>query len=863
MKKNQIQTKPQKISSSYLHNRFSQNGIYVLGAKEHNLKNINVFIPRNKITVITGLSGSGKSTLAFDTIYGEGQRRYLESVSHYARYFIDQMKRPEVDLIYGLSPSIAIHQKTISHNPRSTVGTTTEIYDYLRLFYSHLGEVFCPTHNVLLQSQTAEQILSDIEKSFLGEDIFIYSPIARGKKGEFMKEIDYALSLGFDQAQINGETKDLGQVHKLNKRKEHYIDILIDRLKYQKTDKKRLQEAIDRALLLSDGYLKVTSKKEVTKDYSLRFSCPKCDYNFLDRDSKIFSFNSPKGACLSCNGTGLSYFYGNFEEENLNAGEDPELLDACADCKGQRLKPSSLQVKIQGKSIAELSNLPTEEMEIFIKSLKWKGVQKEIAKKITEPILHQLSFFKQLSLSYLSLNRSLSTLSGGEAQRVRLVSQLSSPIIGVLYVLDEPSIGLHPKDHKKILEVLETIRRRGNTILMVEHDEESILCADKIIDLGPGAGILGGEVIAEGSLSEIKKNKKSLTGAYLSGRAKIPSYKSVYTGKEKCLELKGASHNNLKNIDVKIPLGLFVGVSGVSGSGKSSLVNATIYPRLFNHIYQSDKPEGPCKLVKGLDFIERVIQINQKPIGRSSRSNPATYVGVLPMIRALFSQLPESRMRSYNPGYFSFNVKNGGRCEHCMGLGSIKLEMKFLADVFSPCEYCKSQRYHSETLQILYRDKNIYDILNMSISEAVVFFKNHSIIHHRLKFLEDVGLGYLTLGQSSTTLSGGEAQRVKLSRELSKKTKGHTFYTLDEPTTGLHFEDIKRLISVLKRLVEQGNTVLVIEHHLDVLKSCDYLIDLGPEGGKKGGFIAAQGSPKSLINNKKSQTAGYLKKYFE
>ena len=832
--------------------KFAKDGVYVFGARENNLKNINIFIPRNKITVITGLSGSGKSTLAFDTIYGEGQRRYLESLSIYARYFIDQMKKPEVDVIYGLSPSIAIHQKTISHNPRSTVGTATDIYDYLRLLYARLGEVFCPKHNVSLKSQTVEEIVFDIEKNFQDQALSILSPIARGKKGEFVKEVNYCLSLGFDRARINEKWMDLGKFHKLSKRKDHHIDILLDRLTISKKYQERIYESVKAALSLSDGYIKVEDGKGFEKSYSLKFSCPLCDYNFLDLEPKLFSFNSPAGACPSCNGTGLSY--AEYEEEEEDEDFDYKV---CQQCKGCRIREEALNVKIKDKNISEVSNLPSEDLYKFIKSLNFKSSKKIIAKKIIENLLFHLSFLNNLSLNYLSLNRSLATLSGGEAQRVRLVSQLSSPVIGVLYVLDEPSIGLHSKDHNRILKMLEIIRDRGNTVVIVEHDAESIRHADKIIDLGPGAGIHGGHLIAEGTLAEIKKNKKSLTGAYLSGKKTIPCYSSSYTQKENFLEIKKLNENNLKNIDIKIPLGRFVGISGVSGSGKSTLVNRIIYPVVSNHLNQSKKYEGLHGEVKGLNFIERVVQINQKPIGRTPRSNPVTYIGVFAMIRSLFSLLPESRIRAYSPNYFSFNVK-GGRCENCMGAGSIKLEMRFLANTYTICEVCNGKRYYPEILNITYRGKNISDVLNMTVSEAEEFFKNHKFIHHKLKFLKDVGLGYITLGQSSTTLSGGEAQRIKLSRELSKKTKGHTVYILDEPTTGLHFQDVEKLIGLLRQLVEQKNTVLIIEHHLDVLKSCDYLIDLGPDGGKKGGRIVAQGKPQQVAKNKKSHTGFYL-----
>jgi len=833
---------------------FPQDGISIIGAREHNLKNINIFIPRNQITVITGLSGSGKSTLAFDTLYGEGQRRYLESLSVYARYFIDQMKKPEVDLIYGLSPSIAIHQKTITHNPRSTVGTATDIYSYLRLLYSHVGEVFCPEHKIHLQSQTAEEIAANIMSDFQGQTVSILSPIARGKKGEFVKEINYCLSLGFDRARINGKWLNLGQFQKLSKRKDHSIDILLDQLTVHHKFQERIYKSVQSALSLSEGYIKIETNKGDSKNYSLYFSCPLCNYNFLDIEPRLFSFNNPLGACTACNGTGLSYI----EEDD----ETETITEACSTCKGRRLKDEVLNVKINNKDIAEVTSLSSQEMYSFVSSLKFKGVKKKIADKIIENILFHLVFLRHLNLDYLSLNRSLSSLSGGEAQRIRLVSQLSSPVIGVLYVLDEPSIGLHPKDHSCILEVLKQIRDRGNTIVMVEHDAESICYADKIIDLGPGAGVNGGHLIAEGTPEEIKKNKKSLTGNYLSGTIKIPCYPSRYTGQENVLQFNQLNKNNLKNIDVKIPLGCLVGVSGVSGSGKSTLVNQIIYPMLSNYLNDNSVKQTDCyKSIQGLDFVKRVVQINQKPIGKTPRSNPTTYVGMFSMIRSLFAQLPESRLRSYTPNYFSFNVK-GGRCEHCMGVGSIKLEMRFLANVYALCEVCHGKRYDSEILNITYKKKNIYDVLNMTITEAEQFFKNHKYIHHKLQFLKDVGLDYIKLGQSSTTLSGGEAQRIKLSRELSKTMKGHTVYILDEPTTGLHFQDVKRLIGILHQLVQQNNTVLVIEHHLDILKSCDYLIDLGPEGGDKGGSIVAQGTPHQIAKHKKSYTGNYLKNLF-
>ncbi|MBC6415200.1 MAG: excinuclease ABC subunit UvrA [Bdellovibrionales bacterium] len=834
-----------------LFSKKNQDGIHIFGAREHNLKNINIFIPRNKITVITGLSGSGKSSLAFDTIYGEGQRRYLESLSSYARYFIDQVKKPQVDFIQGLSPSIAIHQKTISSNPRSTVGTLTESYDFIRLLYSKLADIKCPIHKQTLKAQNPEEIAEDIFQSLNSSPLFILSPIARGKKGEFTKELETCLSLGFDRAKINGKWLDIGNVPKLKKRKEHYIDILIDQITKNNKDIQRILLAVERALNLSTSYVKISNQKGIEKFYSKEFSCPSCDYSFVDLEPKLFSFNSPKGACRECNGTGLAYY----DEEK---GQSDEL---CPSCKGMRLKPEALEAKINNLNIHQVCSFSIQELKIFIESLSYKGSKQKILQKIRQPLLERLSFLHDLNLSYLSLNRSLITLSGGEAQRVRLAGQLSSPVIGVTYVLDEPSIGLHSKDHGQILKAIQKIKNRGNTIIVVEHDEESISIADKIIDLGPGAGKKGGYLTAEGTVHDIKANKKSLTGAYLSQKKQIPLYQSRYKEQGIFLELTGLKENNLKNINVRIPLGYLIGISGVSGSGKSSLVTDTIYPLLFNKINQSNKPVGAYSTVKGLNFIDRVIQINQKPIGRTPRSNPATYIGVFQMIRNFFAHLPSSKVRGYSSGFFSFNIP-GGRCENCKGAGVINLEMRFLPNVFTTCEICHGKRYSPEILNITYKNKNIYDILNMNVDQALLFFKNHPSIYQRLNFLQKVGLGYITLGQSSLTLSGGEAQRIKLSKELSKKTNSKTFYILDEPTTGLHFQDVEKLLFILRQLSEQGHTVVVIEHHLDILKSCDYLIDLGYEGGDKGGFVISEDTPEKVSQNSKSATGKYLKKYF-
>ena len=831
-------------------------GIYVVGACEHNLKNITVFIPRNKLTVITGLSGSGKSSLAFDTIYAEGQRRYLESLSVYARYFIDQLEKPNVEEILGLSPVICIDQKTISHNPRSTVGTVTEMYDYLRLLYTKVGEVFCPEHQVPLQGRTLEGIVNEVMNLPEKETFLLLSPIVRGKKGEFQKELRQLLSLGFDKARIDGEWKDLHRIYRLVRKETHYIDLLVDRLPVEKKYEDRIRGSVEKALSMSGGYLKVIKPDEegYNEMYSLYYSCPYCGYASVEPEPALFSFNSAKGACPHCNGTGLSYY-----EEDME-----ESLEVCPVCEGNRLRKEALQVQIQGLNIAQAGSLSSYKLAEFLRSLKFQKSKKIIADKIIEPILIHIDFLKALGSDYLSFNRSVASLSGGEAQRIRLVSQLSSPLIGVLYILDEPSIGLHPRDHGKILSILKKIKDRGNTIIMVEHDEQSIRQADKVIDLGPGAGVHGGIVTAEGTVSQIEKNRNSLTGAYLSRKKSIPVLPSLHTANNPVLVLKGARQHNLKNIDVSIPLGCLVGVSGVSGSGKSSLIRDTLYPALLNYVNKEEKRPivGAYSDITGLDLVEKAIQIDQKPIGRTPRSVPATYTGVFQMIRILFSHLQGSKMKGYKPGYFSFNV-TGGRCEKCMGGGYIKMEMGFLPNVFILCDDCHGHRYREDILSIKYKDKNIFQILDMTVDQALEFFRNHLYIFQRLSFLQDVGLGYIKLGQSSTTLSGGEAQRIKLSRELAKNARGHILYILDEPTTGLHFHDIKKLVELLRKLVRKDRTVVVIEHNLDVLKSCDYLIDLGPEGGETGGYVVATGKPKEVAKNSKSYTGKYLKPFFK
>ena len=836
-------------------------GVYVFGARSHNLKNINVFIPRNKITVVTGLSGSGKSSLAFDTVYAESRRRYLESFSVYARHFIDQLEKPDVEDIFGLSPSISIDQKTISYNPRSTVGTVTEMYDFLRLLYAKTGEAFCPEHRLPLQGQSQDKI----EREIMSEkrSLWILSPVIRNGRGEFQKELRYLRSVGFDRVRIDGEWKDLHRIYRLTATSRHSLDLLVDRLSPEsEKHEKRVCEAIERALSMSGGYIKVMDPKTGRETmHSLHYACPVCGHAACRPSPSLFSFNSPIGACRRCHGTGLSFFV---EEET---DETPE---PCPACLGARLSKEALQVQIQGKNIAEAGDLDALRLEEFLRSLSFQKSKKLIADQITEPLLTSLDFLQTLGAGYLSLNRAVSTLSGGEAQRVRLISQLSSPLIGVLYVLDEPSIGLHPRDHGKILSVLRKIRDRGNTVVMVEHDEAGIRSADKVIDLGPGAGAAGGFVTAEGTVRQIEKNPDSLTGLWLSRKRSIPQVKSLYSGKNPKLKLRGASLYNLKNIDVSIPLGCLVGVSGVSGSGKSSLVRGTLFPALQRQEGASRavkkraarKPLFPfLKAADGLDLIDRAIQIDQKPIGRTPRSVPATYTGLFNMIRLLFSELPESRMRGRSPGDFSFNV-TGGRCETCQGGGSCKLEMGFLPNAFTVCNDCQGRRYREDILNIRYKGKNIYDVLNMTAGEAFEFFKNHSFIRGRLSFLKETGLEYIKLGQSSVTLSGGEAQRIKLSRELAKTVKGHILYILDEPTTGLHFEDVRKLIELLRKLALKGRTVLVIEHNTEVLKSCDYLIDLGPDGGERGGEVVFEGPPALAAKASSSQTGRFLKPYF-
>lgn len=869
-------------------------GISVRGAKEHNLKNVNVTIPRNKITVFTGLSGSGKSSLAFDTIYAEGQRRYVESLSAYARNFLEQLKKPEVDSVTGLSPAIAIDQKSAGTNPRSTVGTVTEIYDYLRLLYAKAGVPECPVHYVPVTSQTPQQILDDIWRRPLGSKFLILAPMAQGKKGEFLAEFQRWARKGFVKAKVDHVYVDLDKAKKLAKTKAHDIDLVVDQMVLKETLKHRLAESVNTALSMADGRLVIESLEGERMTYSLHSACPVCGFGYPELEPRYFSFNNPRGACPTCFGLGTLDLV---EEEIFSASEvggrklekvkwtykgrkvseedeedsQPMELGVCPDCRGSRLKKEVLHVRVGGGlisggaslglNIAEASALGLSELRDWLAQISWNRKEALVADKIVKQMLARLDYLIRVGTGYLSLNRTARTLSGGEAQRIRLATQVGSSLIGVLYVMDEPSIGLHPRDHHRLLTIIGELRDRGNTVLLVEHDEDTMRFADRVVDLGPRAGVLGGQILAEGTALDLEKNPQSLTGRYLSGELRIPTPKNRRKGQGRSLRLLGANGNNLKNIDLEIPLGTFTAVTGVSGSGKSTLIIDTLYRLLAQHFYKAETMASEFKKIEGLELVDKVIEINQNPIGRTPRSTPATYVGLFPLIRDLFANLPDAKLRGYEPGRFSFNVK-GGRCESCLGHGQIRMEMHFMSDVFVTCEACQGTRYNRETMNIKYKHKSVAEVLNMSVGEALDFFKNHSAIFRKLETLHRVGLDYMTLGQSSTTLSGGEAQRVKLSKELSKRGTGKTLYILDEPTTGLHFEDIKKLTELLQELTDQGNTLLVIEHNLEVIKCADWVIDLGPEGGKHGGEIVVAGTPEAVARESRSHTGRFLHELF-
>ncbi len=935
--------------------------ITIKGAREHNLKNLSLTLPREKLVVITGLSGSGKSSLAFDTIYAEGQRRYVESLSAYARQFLELMEKPDVDSIDGLSPAISIEQKTSSRNPRSTVGTVTEIYDYLRLLYARIGKVFCYGCGRQIASQTVQHIVDQVQAIPIGKKVMILSPVARNRKGEFKKEILDMKRKGFIRARINGEVRSLDEEIVLNKKFKHTLEIVVDRLVIKENMGKRLADSVETALNHGEGSLVVTilDNKEKPQEllFSEKFACSYCNISYPELEPRLFSFNNPQGACAQCDGLGIKmvidpelvvpdprlsirdgalkpwekrssiYFHQMLDTISshfkfklstpfqklskkirdvllFGSGDEPikyyfekdgrkqfytDTFDgvipdlkrryretdssstreeitrymrplSCQTCEGDRLRKEAVSVKIAGLNIVELTAFSIGQAYQYFQKLTLTRQEHNIARRIVKEIKERLGFLTNVGLEYLSLDRSSATLSGGESQRIRLATQIGSSLMGVLYVLDEPSIGLHQRDNDRLLNTLFRLRDLGNTVIVVEHDEATIRSADYVVDLGPGAGVHGGETIFAGSPKALLKCKDSLTGQYLSGKKKIPLPKTRRKGNGKILEIHGARENNLKEISVKIPLGCFVCVTGVSGSGKSTLTIGILYKALARHFWNSmDKP-GEFKKIQGLQWLDKVIDIDQSPIGRTPRSNPATYTGVFTLVRELFSQVPESRVRGYKPGRFSFNVK-GGRCEACQGDGVIKIEMHFLPDVFVTCEVCQGKRFNRETLEILYKGKNIADILNMTAEEAKEFFINIPSIKTKLQTITDVGLDYIRLGQQATTLSGGEAQRVKLSKELSKRSTGRTLYILDEPTTGLHFADIENLLRVLDKLVDSGNTVIIIEHNMDVIKTADHIIDLGPEGGDGGGQVLAEGPPEKVAKIKGSYTGKYLKEY--
>jgi excinuclease ABC subunit A len=841
--------------------------IVIKGAREHNLKNLDLAIPRDKLVVITGLSGSGKSSLAFDTIYAEGQRRYVESLSAYARQFLEQMDKPDVDSIEGLSPAISIEQKTTSRNPRSTVGTVTEIYDYLRLLFARIGRPHCPQCGNPITAQTVQQMVDALLTLPEGSKLSILAPIVRDRKGEYRKELQEARRSGFIRARIDGKLQDLADEIVLDKQKKHTIEIVVDRvaLKHDDPTMRRLADSLEIALKQAHGLVGVDLDGKKDLIYSEKLACVRCGLSYPELTPRLFSFNSPHGACPACDGLGHEppqgcplHADGEYEEEDYAA------LALCAACKGDRLKPESLSVLIDKKSIAAVTRLSIRAAAAFFERLTLTERETVIAHRILKEIRERLGFLVNVGLDYLTLDRAAATLSGGEGQRIRLATQIGSGLVGVLYILDEPSIGLHQRDNRRLLNTLTRLRDLGNTVIVVEHDAETMRHADYILDLGPGPGIHGGAIVAKGTPAEVMANNASLTGQYLRGDMTIAlPHRARQAGRY--LTLVGAREHNLKNITVRIPLGLLTCLTGVSGSGKSTMLFDVLHRSLRQLLY-GEKARGllkrpwisGCSDIKGIEHIDKIVNIDQSPIGRTPRSNPATYTGLFTHIRDLFANLPESRVRGYKPGRYSFNVK-GGRCEACQGDGLIKIEMHFLPDVYVTCEVCKGRRYNRETLEVRHKEKNIADILDMTVEEALAFFRHLPVIKAKLATLNDVGLGYIKLGQSATTLSGGEAQRVKLSRELSKRATGRTLYILDEPTTGLHFADIQKLLEVLNRLVESGNSVVVIEHNPDVIRNADWVIDLGPEGGDRGGEVVAAGTPKDVAQIKASHTGRVLR----
>ena len=935
--------------------------IVIRGARTHNLKDINLTIPRDKFVVITGLSGSGKSSLAFDTLYAEGQRRYVESLSAYARQFLSMMEKPDIDHIEGLSPAISIEQKSTSHNPRSTVGTITEIYDYLRLLFARVGEPFCPEHNLKLEAQTISQMVDKVMTLSIGTRIMVLAPIVRERKGEHLHVFDELKTSGFIRARVDGILCEIEYPPELEKNKKHSIDVVVDRLKVAKGIEQRLAESFETAVQMAEG-IAVVSKIDDENDeemlFSALFACPKCGHSISELEPKLFSFNSPAGACSTCDGLGQKQFFDESKlitdnclslgegairgwdrrniwyfqmlssladhykfkldipfknlskkhQKSILRGSDDELISfkyindkgntytreipfegiipnmerryretesnmvredlskflssqACPDCAGTRLRKDARFVFVQGISLPQITEMTVTKAVEYFSDLQLSGKRATIADKVLKELQERLKFLEDVGLNYLTLNRSAETLSGGEAQRIRLASQIGAGLVGVMYILDEPSIGLHQRDNDRLLSTLFHLRDLGNTVIVVEHDEEAIRSADYIIDIGPGAGVHGGRIVAEGDIKNIEKSKESLTGKFLCGDEKIlvPNKRTLFN-KEKTLCLNGVKGNNLRNINLTLPIGLFTCITGVSGSGKSTLINHTLYPIAATKLnHASTLTPGPFESITGLELLDKVVDIDQSPIGRTPRSNPATYTGIFTPVRELFSGTQEARTRGYKPGRFSFNVK-GGRCEACQGDGVIKVEMHFLPDVYVSCDICKGKRYNRETLEVKYKGLSISEVLDLTVEDAREFFDAIPSISRKLQTLVDVGLSYIKLGQAATTLSGGEAQRVKLSRELSKRDTGRTLYILDEPTTGLHFQDIRQLLSVLHHLRDQGNTIVVIEHNLDVIKTADWIIDLGPEGGSGGGEIIATGTPEKITKSKNSHTGVYLKK---